>query len=144
MSVTPTELLAVTLVVTFVVALGVAVYSRLLSWHRSRSPRLRLLTGTRSQHAAIVLAVRPVVRELLPGLEASRCPSGIQATSSPTSGYSRPRGRWCQPGPRRVPDRHSVDLPDTAWMRGYQPAQRPRVCWARGELRLPPSSDYMG
>jgi hypothetical protein len=61
----------VTLVVTFAVALGAAVYFRLLGWHRSRSPRLRLLAGTRSQHAAIVLAVRPVVRELIPGLEAA-------------------------------------------------------------------------
>jgi len=71
MGMTPSDLLTVTLVVTFAVAIGVAVYSRLLSWHRSRSPRLRLLTGTRSQHAAIVLAVRPVVRELIPGLEAA-------------------------------------------------------------------------
>ena len=67
MGLTPSDLLTVTLVVTFAVAIGVAVYSRLLSWHRSRSPRLR----TRSQHAAIVLAVRPVVRELIPGLEAA-------------------------------------------------------------------------
>src|SRR5438105_13891428 len=66
MGLTPSDLLTVTLVVTFAVALGVAVYSRLLSWHKSRSPRLRLLTGARSQHAAIVLAVRPVVRELRP------------------------------------------------------------------------------
>ena len=44
---------------------------RLVIWHRPRWPRLRLLTGTRSQQAAIVLAVRPVVRELLPGLEAA-------------------------------------------------------------------------
>ena len=71
MGLTPSDLLTVTLVVTFAVAIGVAVHSRLLSWHRSRSPRLRLLTGTRSQHAAIVLAVRPVVRELIPGLEAA-------------------------------------------------------------------------
>ena len=71
MGLTPSDLLTVTLVVTFAVALGGAAYSRLLGWHRSRSPRLRLLTGTRSQHAAIVLAVRPVVRELIPGLEAA-------------------------------------------------------------------------
>ena len=44
---------------------------RLVIWHRPRWPRLRLLTGTRAQQAAIVLAVRPVVRELLPGLEAA-------------------------------------------------------------------------
>ena len=71
MGLTPSDLLTVTLLVTFAVALGAAVYFRLLGWHRSRSPRLRLLTGTRSQHAAIVLAVRPVVRELIPGLEAA-------------------------------------------------------------------------
>ena len=71
MGLTPSDLLTVTLVVTFAVALGAAVYFRLLGWHKSRSPRLRLLTGTRSQHAAIVLAVRPVVRELIPGLEAA-------------------------------------------------------------------------
>jgi hypothetical protein len=44
---------------------------RLVIWHRPRWPRLCQLTGTRSQQAAIVLAVRPVVRELLPGLEAA-------------------------------------------------------------------------
>ena len=71
MGLTPSDLVTVTLVVTFAVALGAAVYFRLLGWHTSRSPRLRLLTGTRSQHAAIVLAVRPVVRELIPGLEAA-------------------------------------------------------------------------
>ena len=47
MGLTPSDLLTVTLVVTFAVAIGVAVYSRLLGWHRSRSPRLRgLLTPT--------------------------------------------------------------------------------------------------
>ena len=71
MGLTPNDLLTVTLVVTLAVALGAAVYFRLLGWHTSRSPRLRLLTGTRSQHAAIVLAVRPLVRELIPGLEAA-------------------------------------------------------------------------
>lgn len=44
---------------------------RLVIWHLPRSPRLRLLTGTRSQQAAIVLAVRPVVHEFLPSLEAT-------------------------------------------------------------------------
>jgi hypothetical protein len=43
---------------------------RLVTWHRPRSPRLHLLTGTRPQQADIVLAVRPVVRELMPTLEA--------------------------------------------------------------------------
>jgi hypothetical protein len=50
---------------------------RLVMWHRPRWPRLRLLTGTRSQQAAIVLAVRPVVRELVPNLEAA----GVEVSS---------------------------------------------------------------
>ena len=50
---------------------------RLVIWHRRRSPRLRLLTGTRSQQADITLAVRPVVRELLPTLEAA----GLEVSS---------------------------------------------------------------
>jgi hypothetical protein len=64
------DLLSMVLVAMFTAALVLAV-SHLVSWRRSRIPRLRLLTGTRSQQAAIVLAVRPVVRELLPGLEAA-------------------------------------------------------------------------
>jgi hypothetical protein len=43
---------------------------RLVIWHRPHSPRLRLLTGTRPQQAALVLAIRPVVREISPTLEA--------------------------------------------------------------------------
>jgi hypothetical protein len=31
---------------------------RLVIWHRPRMPRLRLLTGTRPQQAALVLALR--------------------------------------------------------------------------------------
>ena len=50
---------------------------RLVIWHRPRSPRLCLLTGTRSQQAAIVLAARPVVRELVPTLAAA----GLEVTS---------------------------------------------------------------
>ena len=50
---------------------------RLVIWHRPRSPRLRLLTGTRSQQAAIVLAARPVVRELVPTL----AEAGLEVTS---------------------------------------------------------------
>ncbi len=45
------------------------VVSRLLGWYRSRIPRLRLLTGTRAQRAALRLALAPVVREFLPMLE---------------------------------------------------------------------------
>ena len=44
---------------------------RLVIWHRPRRPRLRLLTGTRPQQAALVLALRPVVREITPTLEAA-------------------------------------------------------------------------
>jgi len=44
---------------------------RLVIWHHPRSPRLRLLTGTRPQQAALVLALRPVVREISPTLEAA-------------------------------------------------------------------------
>ena len=50
---------------------------RLVIWHEPCWPRLRLLTGTRSQQAAIVLAVRPVVRELVPNLEAT----GVEVSS---------------------------------------------------------------
>ena len=55
----------------------VVAFPRLVVWHRPRSPRLRLLTGTRSQQAALVLAVRPVVRDLLPTLEAA----GLEVSS---------------------------------------------------------------
>jgi hypothetical protein len=58
------------LITAVVVVVAVAVF-RLFSWYRSRCPRLRLLTGTRSQQRAIALAVRPVVRNLLPTLEAA-------------------------------------------------------------------------
>jgi len=64
------DVLSVALVAAFAVILWVT-SSRLVSWHRLRTPRLRLLTGTRSQQAAIVLAVRPVIRHLLPTLEAA-------------------------------------------------------------------------
>jgi hypothetical protein len=59
-----------------VVMVAVAVF-RLFSWYRSRCPRLRLLTGTRSQKQAIALAVRPVVRNLLPTLEVA----GLEVSS---------------------------------------------------------------
>jgi hypothetical protein len=47
----------------------VVIVSRLLSWYRSRTPRLRLLTGTRPQRAALRLALAPVLREFLPLLD---------------------------------------------------------------------------
>jgi len=50
---------------------------RLVIWHRPRGPRLRLLTGTRPQQAALVLALRPVVREISPTLEAA----GLEVSS---------------------------------------------------------------
>ena len=49
----------------------VMVLPRLVIWHRPRRPRLRLLTGTRPQQAALVLALRPVVGEISPTLEAA-------------------------------------------------------------------------
>lgn len=76
MRVTPGDVLSVALVATFAAAL-VLVAVRLFSRRWSRGSRLRLLTGTRSQQAAIVLAVRPVVRELLPPLETA----GLQVSS---------------------------------------------------------------
>ena len=52
-----------------IIVVAVAVF-RVVNWYWSRCPRLRLLTGTRPQQQAILLAVRPVVRNLLPTLEA--------------------------------------------------------------------------
>jgi hypothetical protein len=77
MASTPGDFVTVALMGTFTAVLAIAVYFRLFRSHRSRSPRLRLLAGTRSQQAAIMLAVRPVTRELLPGLEAA----GIEVSS---------------------------------------------------------------
>jgi hypothetical protein len=47
----------------------VVVISRLFSWYRWRALRLCLLTGTRSQRAALWVALAPVVREFLPLLD---------------------------------------------------------------------------
>lgn len=58
----------VTMAIVAVVAVAIL---RLVSWYRSRCPRLRLLTGTPAQQRAILLAVRPVVRNLLPTLEST-------------------------------------------------------------------------
>src|SRR5438105_1990911 len=76
MCLTPGDLLLAALVAAFAVALGVTA-SCLVSRRRSRLPRLRLLAGTRSQRADLVLAVRPVVRHLLPSLEAA----GLEVSS---------------------------------------------------------------
>jgi len=70
------DLLIMVLVAMVAATMAVAV-SHLVSLRRSRIPRLRLLTGTHSQQAAIMLAVRPVVRELLPALEAA----GLEVSS---------------------------------------------------------------
>lgn len=69
--------LVIIVVVAVITATVMVAISQLVNWRRSRIPRVRLLTGTRSQQAAIVLAVRPVVRELLPALEAA----GLEVSS---------------------------------------------------------------
>src|SRR5438128_2316136 len=47
----------------------IVVACRLFNRYRSRAPRLRLLTGTRSQRTALQLALAPVLREFLPLLD---------------------------------------------------------------------------
>ncbi len=64
----PNDLASVVIAVAGALVLMVVV-SRLLSWHRSRIPRLRLLTGTRPQRAALRVALAPVVCEFLPLLD---------------------------------------------------------------------------
>jgi hypothetical protein len=67
---TPSVHPTVALAVTFIATLAVAALC-LVRWHPSRSSRLRLLTGTRVQQAALVHALRPVVREFVPHLGAA-------------------------------------------------------------------------
>ena len=76
MLLTTGDLLTVALAATFIATLAVAALC-LVRWHPSRSSRLRLLTGTRAQQAALVHALRPVVREFLPHLGAA----GIEVRS---------------------------------------------------------------
>jgi hypothetical protein len=76
MLLTPGDLLTVALAVTLIATLAVAALC-LVRWHPSRSSRLRLLTGTRSQQAALVHALRPVVKEFLPHIGAA----GIEVRS---------------------------------------------------------------
>jgi hypothetical protein len=64
----PTDLAPVTIVVIGMLVLVVAAV-RLLDRYRSRTPRLRLLTGTGPQRAALRLALAPVLREFLPLLD---------------------------------------------------------------------------
>jgi len=45
------------------------IMARLLAWYQSRIPRLRMLTGSSPQRAALRAALAPVVREFLPLLE---------------------------------------------------------------------------
>jgi hypothetical protein len=73
---TPGDLLTAALAVTLIATLAVAAFCR-VRWHPSRSSRLRLLTGSRSQQAALVHALRPVVKEFLPHLDAA----GIEVRS---------------------------------------------------------------
>src|SRR5262245_27858148 len=67
MSWTPSDLLTVAVMAAFVVSVAVAMF-RLVRWRRSRLSDLRVLTGTRQQQAALVRALRPVVREYVPQL----------------------------------------------------------------------------
>ena len=63
----PNDLVQVVLAVTAVILIIVA--SRLVNRYRSRALRLRLLTGTGPQRAALRAAMAPVLREYLPLLE---------------------------------------------------------------------------
>ena len=64
----PTDLVRVTIIVIGALVLVVAAF-RLLDRYRSRTPRMRVLTGTRPQRAALRLALAPVLREFLPLLD---------------------------------------------------------------------------
>jgi hypothetical protein len=76
MLLTAGDFLTVALAVTFIATVAVAALC-FVRWHPSRSSRLRLLTGTRSQQGALVHALRPVVKEFLPHLGAA----GIEVAS---------------------------------------------------------------
>jgi hypothetical protein len=64
----PTDLAPVIIALAGALVL-LAIIARLLGGYRSRIPRLRLLTGTCSQRAALRVALAPVIREFLPLLE---------------------------------------------------------------------------
>ncbi len=64
----PNDLVQVALAVTAVIIL-IVVSSRLVNRYRLRALRLRLLTGTGPQRAALRTALAPVLREFLPLLE---------------------------------------------------------------------------
>jgi hypothetical protein len=58
-----------TIIVTVGMLVLLPVACEVFSRYRSRVPRLRMLTGTRAQRAALTLALAPVVREFLPLLD---------------------------------------------------------------------------
>ncbi|HTD77207.1 MAG TPA: hypothetical protein VK898_06200, partial [Chloroflexota bacterium] len=64
----PTDLAPVIIALTGALVLAVVV-SPLVNRYRLRKLRLRLLTGTRLQRAALQLALAPVLREFLPLLD---------------------------------------------------------------------------
>src|SRR5207248_9311675 len=64
----PTDLAPVIIALTGALVLAVVV-SQLVNRYRLRTLRLRLLTGTRPQRAALQLALAPVLREFLPLLD---------------------------------------------------------------------------
>jgi hypothetical protein len=66
----PSDLAPVTIVFIGALVLVFAV-GRLLQRYRSRTPCLRLLTGSRAQHAGLRLALVPVLREFLPLLDST-------------------------------------------------------------------------
>ena len=72
----PTDLAPLTIVVIGALVLVVAAL-RLHNRFRSRTPRLRVLTGTPAQCMALRLALAPVLREFLPLLD--RCGQEVRA-----------------------------------------------------------------
>ena len=64
----PTDLVSVIMALAGALFFVVSI-AHLLGWYQSRIPRLRLLTGTRPQRAALLVALAPVLREFLPVLD---------------------------------------------------------------------------
>jgi hypothetical protein len=64
----PTDFVPAIIVIVGALVLLPVAYE-LLNRHGSRVPRLRMLSGTRTQRAALALALAPVVREFLPLLD---------------------------------------------------------------------------
>jgi hypothetical protein len=104
------------LVTMAIVAVVVAVaLFRLVNWYRSRCPRLRLLTGTTSQQRAILLAVRPVVRNLLPTLESTGVEVSVIALLPTLTGSS---GEPLQAQVEQVNDSRSFSIRLAHWVSG--------------------------